>query len=165
MKSFRQRGTLAVILVLFWVILAHPLSAQEIGVGIIVALIIAALPLPGIDLFGELKPLPRRIGAAGLFILVFLRAVVRSNLDVAFRVLSPQLPINPGIVRVKTRLKSRIGRLLLANSITLTPGTISVAIDGDDFYIHWISVGAKDVEGATRQIVWEFEKYLEVSFG
>ncbi len=165
MKSFRQRAVLAVILIVMWLILAQPLTLQEAITGVLVAVIISVLPLPGVGVYGELRFLPRKVGAGIAYVLVFLWAVVRSNLDVALRVLNPRLPINPGIVRVKTRLKSRIGRLLLANSITLTPGTISVAIEGEDLYIHWINVGAEDVEEATRQIVSDFEKYLEVSFG
>ncbi|MDA3951353.1 MAG: Na+/H+ antiporter subunit E [Spirochaeta sp.] len=165
MKLFGRRVVLATILVVLWIALAQPLSLQEVGVAIVVGIGIALLPLPGADVYGEVQLVPRRIGAAVSYLGVFLVAVVRSNLDVAFRVLNPRLPINPGIVRVKTRLKSRLGRLLLANSITLTPGTISVAIEGEDIYIHWINVGARDVEEATRQIVHDFEKYLEVSLG
>jgi multicomponent Na+:H+ antiporter subunit E len=86
-------------------------------------------------------------------------------LDVAKRVVSPNLPINPGIVKVKTKLTSRLGRMILANSITLTPGTLTVETDEDNFYIHWIDVTSEDIEEATRKIVRKFEKYLEVCFG
>ena len=165
MTSIRQRAVLATSLFILWLLLAGSLTTAEIVAGAVVGLFIALLPLPGSSVYAEVVLMPRRIGALGVYFFVFLWAVVKSNLDVAFRVLSPTLPINPGIVRVKTRLKSRIGRLLLANSITLTPGTISVAIDGEDIYVHWINTGARDVEESTRQIVSGFEKYLEVSFG
>jgi len=165
MKSFRARSVLALVLLLLWMSLATPLSSQELVVGAIVAVLVAALPLPRASVYGELSLVPRRFVAAVSYLVVFLWEVVKSNIDVAFRVLSPQLPINPGIVRVKTKLKSRLGRLLLANSITLTPGTISVALDGEDLFVHWINVRAHDLEESTRQIVAKFEKYLEVSFG
>jgi multicomponent Na+:H+ antiporter subunit E len=58
-----------------------------------------------------------------------------------------------------------LATILVVLWIALTPGTISVAIEGEDIYIHWINVGARDVEEATRQIVHDFEKYLEVSLG
>jgi multicomponent Na+:H+ antiporter subunit E len=80
-------------------------------------------------------------------------------------VLSPALPLNPGIVKVRTRLKSRMGRLLLANSITLTPGTLTVDIDGEWLYIHWVTVASADIEAATAAIVSGFEGYLEVMYG
>ena len=86
-------------------------------------------------------------------------------MDVTRRVLSPSLPINPGIVEVKTRLKSKYARMILANSITLTPGTLTVEIVDDSLFIHWIDVEAKDIKGASEKIVKNFEKYLEVIYG
>lgn len=165
MKSFRQRAILGVVLFGLWIVLSLPVDGQNLIVGAVVALLIAVLPLPGPAVYGEIVLLPRRIVVAVAYLFVFLAAVVKSNIDVAFRVLAPTLPINPGIVRVKTKLRSRLGRLLLANSITLTPGTISVAVHGDDIYVHWINTSARDVEEATKKIVAGFEKYLEVSFG
>jgi multicomponent Na+:H+ antiporter subunit E len=91
--------------------------------------------------------------------------LVISNLRLAAVVLSPSLPIKPGIVKVRTRLKSRMGRLMLANSITLTPGTLTVEMDGEWLYIHWVSVQSPDIEAATAEIVAGFERYLEVIYG
>ena len=81
------------------------------------------------------------------------------------RVITPRVRINPAIVEVKTKLKSKLGRLALANSITLTPGTLTADIEGDTLYIHWIDAAAVDIDGATRKIVDKFEKHLEVLFG
>ncbi len=96
----------------------------------------------------------------------FLWECFKANLDVAYRVIHPKLPINPGIVKVKTTLKTDTALTFLANSITLTPGTLSVDIDRDDgvLYVHWIDVKARDVEGATRIIVERFEKILKKIF-
>ena len=102
-------------------------------------------------------------GIAYLF--VFLVELVKSNLDVAFRVLHPRLPIHPGIVKVRTKLTSPMGRLALANSITLTPGTITVETKEEYFYVHWIDVRARNIEETSQNIVSKFEKYLEVIFG
>ena len=97
---------------------------------------------------------------------VFLWEVIKANIDVAYRVLHPKLPINPGIVKVKTTLKSDTALTFLANSITLTPGTLTVDIDRDKgvLYIHWIDVKAKDVEAATKIIVERFERILKNVF-
>jgi multicomponent Na+:H+ antiporter subunit E len=91
--------------------------------------------------------------------------LIKSNLDVARRIISPKLPINPGIVKVKTKLKSPLGRAILANSITLTPGTLTVEMRDQYFYIHWIDVSVSDINASTEAIVSKFEKYLEVIFG
>jgi len=97
---------------------------------------------------------------------IFLWECFKANLDVAYRVLHPRLPINPGIVKVKVELKTDTALTFLANSITLTPGTMSVDIDKENgiLYIHWINVKTKDVESATKIIVERFEKILKKIF-
>jgi multicomponent Na+:H+ antiporter subunit E len=145
--------------------LAYPLDLQEIGAAGIVTVVILLLPLGAAGVFGDFRLTPRGIAFALAYLFVFSAELIRANLDVAFRVLSPELPIRPGVVRVRTKLRSRLGRLLLANSITLTPGTITVETDGDLFYVHWINVSGEDVDEATRRIVEKFERYLEVFCG
>jgi len=108
---------------------------------------------------------PKRIAYTIAYILYLFIAIIKANLDVASRVVRPAIPLNPGIVSVKTELKSSIGKTVLANSITLTPGTLSVDINEDTLYIHWIDVKKKEEEGATEAIVKGFEKYLKVIFG
>ena len=79
----------------------------------------------------------------------FFFAMARANLDVAYRVVTGK--IRPGIVRINPGLKTKFGITLLANSITLTPGTLFVDLDGkNNLYVHWINVkkrepSAKDV--------------------
>ena len=94
------------------------------------------------------------------YIPMFIWECIKANLDVAYRVLHPLMPINPGIVKVKTTLKSDMGKMALANSITMTPGTLSVDIDGQYLYIHWINVKATEVEEASKKIIARFEKLL-----
>jgi len=69
----------------------------------------------------------------------FFLAMARANLDVAYRVITGK--IRPGIVRISPNLTRDESRTLLANSITLTPGTFTLEIDEDgNFYVHWINV-------------------------
>ena len=72
----------------------------------------------------------------------FLVGVLKANLDVAYRVIKGTSSINPGIVRIRPGLKTDLGITILANSITLTPGTLTVDIDEktNDLYVHWINV-------------------------
>jgi multicomponent Na+:H+ antiporter subunit E len=58
-----------------------------------------------------------------------------------------------------------MGRMALANAITLTPGTLVVDIRDDSLFIHWIVVSSEDPEAATREIAGRFEKYLVVVYG
>ncbi len=70
--------------------------------------------------------------------------VVKANLDVAKRVLQPSLPIHPMLIKVKAGQKSDLGRVIYANSITLTPGTVSVQIEGETITVHALSKEAAD---------------------
>jgi multicomponent Na+:H+ antiporter subunit E len=95
-----------------------------------------------------------------IYIPVFIWKLILSNLDVARRVLSPKIPLNPGIVKVKTDLKGDIGKLTLANSITLTPGTLSIDVEGDTVFVHTIDVKGKNKEENSKIIAGSFEKIL-----
>jgi len=83
----------------------------------------------------------RLLMLAGYIIGPFFIEMAKANLDVAYRVLT--MKIRPGIIRVKSDLKSDFGIFMLANSITLTPGTITVDIDEEthDLFIHNINIG------------------------
>lgn len=153
-----------VVLFVIWVIMTQSFDPQELAVGLIVSAIISLIA-PGVAGPEPKKWLnPKRYLYAFIYIFYFLFEMVKANIDVALRVINPKLPINPGIVKVKTRLKTDAGKLALANSITLTPGTLSVDIIGDYLYIHWIDVKSPDIEGATQNIVKGFERFLEVIF-
>ena len=95
---------------------------------------------------------------------IFIWQLILANIDVARRVLSPKIPLNPGFVKIKTDLKGDFAKLTLANSITLTPGTLSVDVDGEYIYVHTIDVKGKTLEENTENISGEFEKLLGVIF-
>lgn len=100
------------------------------------------------------------------YLLLFLWECIKSNIDGAYRVTHPDLPITPGIVKVKTHLKSDIGLTFLANSLTLRPGTMTIDVDKENgfLYVHWMHVKRQDVEGATELIVKRFENILKKVF-
>jgi multicomponent Na+:H+ antiporter subunit E len=149
----------------FWILLNGSLAGDVLLIGLIAALLITLLFRNSLAVVSELRMTPRALIVAVGYVFFFARELVKSNLSLARIVLSPALPLNPGIVKVRTRLKSRMGRLLLANSITLTPGTLTVDIDGEWLYIHWVTVDSADIEAATAAIVSGFEDYLEVMYG
>ena len=95
------------------------------------------------------------------FIPVFIYYCLKANIDVAYRVLHPKMPISPGIVKIKTNLKRESSITMLANSITLTPGTLTVDVIDGYMYVHWINVGAKDVKKATELISKKFEAIIK----
>lgn len=153
-----------ILLFITWVLLAGA-TRQEFIFGGITAIIISLLFLPRLRILGDIKISIKALIYGIGYLFVFTWALIKSNLDVARRVISPKLPINPGIVKVKTKLKTPLGRAVLANSITLTPGTLTVEMRDQYFYIHWIDVSVSDIDSASQAIVSKFEKYLEVIFG
>jgi multicomponent Na+:H+ antiporter subunit E len=161
----KSRLVLFLSLLLLWLGLTYPPDTQQFLAGVAAALGVTLLVGENARPFGDVRLSPRAILYWIAYLFVFLKELIKANLDVAFRVVDPKLPINPGIVKVETRLKSPLGRLLLANSITLTPGTITVESQGTTLFIHWISVEGEGLEERTRRIVSNFEKYLEVTCG
>jgi multicomponent Na+:H+ antiporter subunit E len=165
MVKARDLTMLFATLLCFWILLNGSLALDVLVVGLIAAFVITLLFGNSLAVVSEFRATPRAMVTALGYVFFFAKELVKSNLNLASIVLSPALPLNPGIVKVRTRLKSRMGRLLLANSITLTPGTLTVDIDGEWLYIHWVTVDSADIEAATAAIVSGFEDYLEVMYG
>lgn len=149
---------------ILWLLLTWTLNSQNLIAGAVAAFVVALV-------FGDIfvqKP-GKCFQAARWFwflqyLYIFIWECIKANFDVAYRVLHPSMPIKPGIVKVKTGLKSEIARMMLANSITMTPGTLTVDIDGEYLYIHWIYVQATGIEEASEKIVGKFEPLLAKVF-
>ena len=165
MNKARNFAVLFPTLFVFWILLNGSVASDVLIVGVGVSFVIAALFRNGLGVVSELRMTPHALFTTALYVGYFLKELVKSNLNLARVVMAPELPIKPGIVKVKTRLKSRMGRLLLTSSITLTPGTLTVDLVGEWIYVHWVTVNSADVEATTVAIVSGFEKYLEVFCG
>lgn len=159
--------TCVVMVLVTWLLLSWPFhagGAQDVFAGVLFAVLIALFLS---DIYPQ-RPLrlldPRRWFWLALYIPYFFYYCLRANLDVAYRVLHPDVPIRPGIVKVRTTLQSDLAKTFLANSITLTPGTLTVEIDGQDLYIHWIYIATDDPQEQTRIIVERFEPMLKEIF-
>lgn len=143
-----------------WLGFTTSLDPQELIIGLIVSISVAILTSKYSNCCGMEILHPKRLFQIVKYFFVFIGALLKANLDVAKRVLSPSLPINPGIVEFETELKSDFAKMILANSITLTPGTITVDLVDNRYYIHWIDVTSEDPKEAHREIAKEFEDIL-----
>lgn len=152
-------------LLVFWVLLSGSLAADVLAVGVVVSLLISLSFRSSLSFFADFRFTPGAIWATVLYFGYFFMELTKANLCLARIILSPSLPIAPGIVKVRTTLKTPMGRLLLANSVTLTPGTLSVEFDGEWLYVHWVNMETDDIEEASEKIVRGFERYLEVMYG
>jgi multicomponent Na+:H+ antiporter subunit E len=165
LSNFSATVKLWVTLLAIWLVANASLDREVLLTGVVLATALS-LVLAGFSVaYAEVKLSPRVLLHYVLYLLVFVQELVRANLHVARLVFSPRIDIHPGIVEIKTSLKSRTGRMVLANSITLTPGTLVVDIEGDSLFVHWIDVQTDDLEGATQAIAARFEKYLSVIYG
>jgi multicomponent Na+:H+ antiporter subunit E len=153
-----------------WMLLTWPFVDGKIDLQVVIAGLIASVIVA--ILFHEILPKehhlfisPIRIFWLLVYIPVFFYYVMKANLDVVYRALHPKMPIKPGIVKIKTTLKTESGITALANSITLTPGTLTMDLTDDGFlYIHWIYVKSDDIEQATKHIAQRFEWFLKKIF-
>lgn len=156
----------ALLLFATYLMLAGSLSITDVVFGAVAAICISALT------YGILVRDSRKLSISRLAYLIkytlkyFIIYEVRAHLDVARRALSPSLPINPGFVEVPYDLRSEYSVLTVANSVTNTPGTVTVAVDekGRKLYIHWIDVKATEPEKCRELITKEFEKYAKRIF-
>jgi len=130
---------LSTALFVFWLVLSMPLDLSDLLWGLPAA--VAAGGLAGAFLWREASP---GIGArrvAGLVFYTFdlVRQIVPAALQVARVVLDPALPLDPKMIVHRTPLDDDLERVTLANTITLTPGTHCVDLDGDRVTVHCLS--------------------------
>jgi multicomponent Na+:H+ antiporter subunit E len=155
---------LFIFLLTIWIILTNTFQYEELLTGILISLVLTLILNNNYQKLG-LPPIGlKRLVYFIIYILVLLKEIIKANFDVAYRVLHPKMPIKPGIVIIKTELKQDIAKILLANSITLTPGTFTLDIKDDELLIHWIYVRSEKKDESTKKIGEKFEKYLKVVF-
>ena len=127
-----------IIVFAFWILLSAHFDAFHVGAGIVCSAIVA---YSSHDLLftGTGNHTLTKIVRFIAYLPWLIYQIVLANIDVAKRALSPRMPIDPRVVTFKTMLKSDVARTALANSITLTPGTVTIDIVDDVFYVHAIA--------------------------
>ncbi|CAN7647996.1 Na+/H+ antiporter subunit E [Rhizobium sp. LjRoot258] len=151
-------------LLVVWLVINSSVEPPIVGVGALVSLVVAVIFIRRGDVW-RIKVTPRKIFHFIAYTGVFLVELVKANVNMLRYVYAPRIDIRPGIVKIRMPLKSPIGRLALANSIALTPGSLVMDLRGDALFIHWLDVKTTDPEGATRMIIGPFERHLGVVFG
>jgi len=125
----------------FWILLSGKFDLFHLTLGVLSSALVAFLSSD--ILMHDTKKNDRLAVAFRLisYIPWLLYQIVLSTIHVALLALHPKMltRIDPTIVTFKTKLKSNVARVALANSITLTPGTITIRVEGNIFYVHAIS--------------------------
>ena len=157
--------SLWVLLTFIWFAMNSSLALESIATGSVLSAALAFIFVRTTNVWQDFCFSPIRIYHFVRYTCVFAIELVRSNINMMRYVYSPRINIKPGVVKITTRLKSPLGRLALANSIALTPGSLVVDMAGDTMYVHWLDVQTTDPEEAARILAGPFEKHLEKAFG
>jgi len=155
----------------FWLVLSGELDTKHIGLGLLAAIAVALLArqMQFVETAADAAPNSEvHLGRTPwsrvfLYSLWLLKSIAKANWDVARVVLDPRLPIQPGFCRIPTRVRGDLGVTLLANSITLTPGTITV--EAEEGGRHEVLVHALVMSEAVRADVHEMEDRILAALG
>ena len=145
---------IVILYLLFWVILFENAKAETLFIGLVISLLVLSLNKNLI--FSKRNINFRRNTVSFIcYVTILIKEILVSNFSVAKIVLSPQVIISPQIAIIKTKMKSDFHKMIFANSISLTPGTLTIAMDKDKITIHCL----KDefAKGITNSV---FEKII-----
>ncbi|WP_338750905.1 Na+/H+ antiporter subunit E [Bacillus sp. FJAT-52991] len=147
-------------LAFLWMFLQVSFSSSTFIIGYLIGLIL----IYGMRRFFKTEFYMRRVWAVLYLTLLFFKELILANIDVLKVILKPKLDIQPGIFALPTELKSDWEITLLANLITLTPGTLVIDISDDNKVLYVHAIDLPDVQDAIDGIKNSFEKaIMEVS--
>lgn len=135
----------------FWLLLSGHLAPFELGLGVVSAALVTVMNRGEERLSGAVRALPR----LAAYLPWLLKEIAVANVQVARVVLDPRLPIDPVVVRVEPGLAGDLALTTFGNSITLTPGTVTVDVEGRVLVVHALTrAGAEAlVEGGMARRV------------
>lgn len=96
------------------------------------------------------------------------REIAKANVDVFKAVLAPNIDVKPDMVRVKLRQETDIGKTMFANSITLTPGTVSVSVENDEIVVHSLlsdQIASDDFNEMAERSAWSVGDQIQPQDG
>jgi multicomponent Na+:H+ antiporter subunit E len=143
----RVAGLVATLFV-FWLLLSGIYTPFLVLTGLAASIVVATLAWRMEVADREGHPIHLTLGALGYWPWL-VKEIVKSGWQVARIILSPRLPISPTLARFKPSQTSVVGLVAHANSITLTPGTLTVAAERDEFLVHALTrEGAAGLAGS-----------------
>ncbi len=143
---------------LFWLILSASFHPWDLALGAILSLGLGAVANRAFRSTEAPSVTPGQVVALLLYLIQLVRLITVAAVHVARRVLDPRLPIAPVTIVHHTRLTREVSRVALANSLTLTPGTLTVDLEGTELRIHCLEAEfAEQVKGLEERIARVFE--------
>ena len=156
--------SLWLLLFVVWTVANGSLALPVVGLGLVVTVLLARNFTAHGDVW-RISWTPQALGHFIAYAGVFLAELVKANLIMMRIVYSPRIAVTPGLVKIRTKLRSPIGRLALANTIALTPGSLVLDMEDDMLVIHWLDVQTTDIDRATEALAGPYETHLEKVFG
>jgi len=164
--SWLRTVALVVLLSGFWLLLSGRIGVQYmIFMAVSVGMVVLMNPerpfgsrAPGVPRGGS--EIVRGAGAFLRYLVWLLRSIVVANFDVARRILDPRMPIRPKLMVFHTAIRSDVGQVMVANTITLTPGTVTVDLQRGHYLVHALH---PDTAGAV--VSGEVESMVAPIFG
>jgi multicomponent Na+:H+ antiporter subunit E len=153
------------LLTFLWIAANSSLAVESVVSGALISAALAYIFTQRTDVWQGIRFSPSRLYHFIRYTGVFVVELLRANFNMMRYVYALRIDIRPGVVKIRTRLKTPLGRLALANSIALTPGSLVLDIEDDTLFIHWLDVKTTDPDEATRMIAGPFEEHLEKAFG
>lgn len=138
--SFKSVIVQVVILFGLWLIFSGKYDAMHIGFGFVAVAIVVLMnyKLSKLNLYPERgEPnVPLKLFRLPMYILWLSKEIFIASIQVAYLVVHPKMPIKPTLISFRTKLPSSVAKVILGNSITITPGTFTIDIDKDKFLVH-----------------------------
>ncbi|MFP4113791.1 MAG: Na+/H+ antiporter subunit E [Spirochaetota bacterium] len=148
-------------LLIGWLLFTWSLAPGSLALGLMHSLIVAVITYPIFIEDDEVarKSLVPRIELLGIYLVVLVFNMYVASFQVLWQILRGR--INPGVAHFRTRLRTDIARVALTNSITLTPGTITLYLDDDHLIVHWLDARTTHSKYASRLIAGPYERLLK----
>lgn len=155
----RRKVLLSLLLFVFWIILTASFAAYDLVLGAVCSALVATISFTILAHTLDPRITPLVMLRFPFFALALIVEIIKANIDVALIIINPRLPIDPRIVEYQTFLPDDLPRTVFADSITLTPGTVTVELEGDRLYVHCLA--EQHQEGLLagkleRKVAWLF---------
>lgn len=164
-RTFARFGLLWAGLLAGWIVFSQEVNPYALGLGTALSLMAAGFAYPVFYDHKERRQsrILYRLDLLLVYFVFLIYQSYRSSIELIFRMLTGRY--RPGVIRIRTNLRSRIGRTMLANTISLVPGTLSLWMDGNAIYVHWFDQKSRHRIEAGRLIAQPMERLLQKIFG
>ncbi len=148
------------VFLLLWIVFNGRITVEILLIGILLcaALFAFCCKFMNYSVKRDLKMF-RLLPMAIQYILILILEILKANRQVLFFIMTPRYQVEPQLVHFTSDLKSEMAKVILANSITLTPGTITVSLEGSDFYVHCLD--REFAEGMEHSVFVELLEKME----